>query len=240
MRRRIKKDIIFIVKGIAVSILILSLVFTVKLSTATDVSTVEAKDTSKLITEEKVIEPVVVEPVEIIAPEEDPYWELYEEGFTYYQIPEKYINLGGYLPEDVQAYLWELCKERELDYYMVLALIERESGYRSDAVGDSGNSFGYCQVYKKWHIERMAKEQVEDLTDPYGNLKVGTSFLAEIQEKYKSSGAHCILMVYNMGEDTAKKLWKDYIYSSEYSRGIMRRAEEIEQELKDLNGGKGV
>lgn len=158
--------------------------------------------------------------------------EIYTEGFRYYQIPEGYTENGGYFPEVVQVYLWSLCKERGLDYYTVVALIERESGYRWDTIGDSGRSFGYCQIQERWHLNRIEEENVEDLTDPYGNIRVATNFLQEIKEEYSSSGTHCILMVYNMGENTAKKLWKEGIYSSKYSRDIIQRAQEIKQELQ--------
>ena len=158
--------------------------------------------------------------------------EVYEEGFTYYNIPEKYVEDGGEFPEVVQVYLWEMCKEKDLDYYLILALIERESGYRYDCLGDDGNSLGYMQIYEKYHVESMNKEGVTDLFDPYGNIRVGTSFLQELYEKYGSSGDHCVLMVYNMGAGGASRCWKKGIYSSEYSRAIVKRAQEIEQELK--------
>ena len=158
--------------------------------------------------------------------------EVYEEGFTYYNIPEKYVEDGGEFPEVVQVYLWELCKKKNLNYYLVVALLEHESHYKYDCLGDNGNSFGYMQVYQKYHYERMEKEQVTDLLDPYGNIRVGTSFLQELYEKYGSSGDHCVLMVYNMGAGGASRCWKKGIYSSEYSRAIVKRAQEIEQELK--------
>ena len=160
--------------------------------------------------------------------------ELYESGFKYYEIPDKYKEAGGCFPEVVQAYLWCLCEERGIDYYMVVALIERESWYKYDATGDSGNSFGYMQIYKKWHIERMETEGVTDLFNPYGNIRVGLSFIQEIQDKYlSSSGAHCVLMVYNMGESRAKQFWREGTYSTTYTREILQRAEEIKQELQD-------
>lgn len=160
--------------------------------------------------------------------------ELYESGFKYYQIPQKYIEEGGCFPEVVQAYLWCLCEERGIDYYTLVALIESESHYKYSARGDNGNSLGYMQIYKKWHEERMEAEGVDDLLDPYGNIRVGTNFFSEIQSKYlESSGIHCVLMVYNMGETGAKKCWREGIYSTEYSRKIVDRAQEIRQELQE-------
>lgn len=77
--------------------------------------------------------------------------EVYEDGFRYYEIPQEYKDAGGCFPEIVQVYLWCECKEYGVDYYTVLAIIERESGYHWDKVGDNGNSKGYMQIYEKWH-----------------------------------------------------------------------------------------
>lgn len=160
--------------------------------------------------------------------------ELYESGFRYYQIPQEYIDGDGCFPEVVQAYLWSICREVGVDYYTVVALIERESKYKYNAVGDNGNSIGYMQIYSKWHTERMKELGVTDLYNPYENIKVGVDTLAEIQEKYlDSSGANCVLMVYNMGESTAKEFWEKGIYSTKYSREVLQRAQEIEQELQE-------
>lgn len=148
------------------------------------------------------------------------------------QIPEEYKDAGGCFPEIVQVYLWCECKEYGVDYYTVLALIERESCYHWDKVGDNGNSKGYMQIYEKWHTERMEAEGVTDLFNPYQNIRVGLNCLREIQDKYlASSGENCVLMVYNMGESTAKKLWAKDIYSSAYSREVIARAQELRQEL---------
>lgn len=160
--------------------------------------------------------------------------EVYESGFRYYRIPQEYKDAGGCFPEIVQVYLWCMCEEYGVDYYTVLALIERESGYKWDKAGDNGNSKGYMQIYEKWHEDRMEQEGVTDLYLPYGNIRVGLNYLQEIQNKYlSSSGEHCVLMVYNMGESGAKRLWSKGIYSSEYSREILQRAQELRQELQE-------
>lgn len=63
--------------------------------------------------------------------------EVYEDGFRYYEIPQEHKDAGGCFPEIVQVYLWCECKEYGVDYYTVLAIIERESGYHWDKVGDA-------------------------------------------------------------------------------------------------------
>lgn len=182
-----------------------------------------------------VVEKPVQEPQEELTEQEDTT-ELFSDGFRYYEIPEKYREAGGEFPEEVQEYLWSLCKERGLDYYLVVAMIERESWYTATALGDNGNSKGYMQIYEKWHTSRMRVEDVQDLYDPCGNLRVGLNFLSEIYSKHGDKGDSCVLMVYNMGEGGAKKNWAKGVYSTEYSRYILRRAEEIKQELQDDTG----
>lgn len=157
--------------------------------------------------------------------------EVYLDGFKYLQIPEGCVKDGGCFPEVVQVYLWCLCEDRELDYYTVLSLIERESRYRYDASGDGGNSKGYMQIQERWHKDRMQEEGVADLCDPYGNIRVGLNFLDELYEKYGSMSK--ALMAYNMGESRAKQLWEQGILSTQYTRDIQERAQELRQELQD-------
>jgi Soluble lytic murein transglycosylase and related regulatory proteins (some contain LysM/invasin domains) len=154
------------------------------------------------------------------------------EGFVYYQIPEIFTVYGGYFPIEEQEHLWRVCSQNEIDYYIAVALIERESGYRIEAVGDSGNSKGYMQIQEKWHKERMAELDVNDLYNPYHNIITGVDYLAEIAQKHNDD-YNKILMVYNMGETGARRNWESGFYSTTYSRGIIERAQEIKQELQD-------
>ena len=156
--------------------------------------------------------------------------EAYEQGWRYYDIPSPYKMAGGMFPEVAQLYLWELCREAGVDYYIVLALIERESGYIYDATGDNGASKGLMQIQERWHRDRMDALGVDDLYNPYSNMRVGVDFLAEIQ--YRFSGDHSVLMVYNMGATGASKRWAEGVYSTNYSTQILKRAQEIKQEVQ--------
>lgn len=154
--------------------------------------------------------------------------EIYNEGYRYYKIPEIYKVTGGCFPEVVQVYLWSLCQERDLDYYIVVALIERESSYRWDAYRAGDNSVGYMQIIEKYHKERIA-EECADISSPYGNIRVGVSFLSELYERYGNWDK--ALMCYNMGETGAKRFWAKGQYSTDYSTGIINRAQEIKHLL---------
>lgn len=92
------------------------------------------------------------------------------EGFVFYDLPEKYAD-KGYFPEKMQIYTRCLCKQNDVPYALVLAIIEYESGYEFDKTGDNGNSKGYMQIYEKWHTDRMQKLNCTDLMNPYQNVK---------------------------------------------------------------------
>lgn len=153
------------------------------------------------------------------------------EGFVFYELPEEYQKTG-YLPEKMQIYIRCLCKQYDVPYALVLAMIERESGYVFDAVGDDGNSIGYMQVYEKWHIDRMERLGVNDLKNPYHNVLVGIDFLSYLLEKYGT--VQDALAAYNYGERGAREhLWNNGIYVYSYNRQIMQRMKEIEEVVGD-------
>lgn len=148
--------------------------------------------------------------------------------YIYYSIPQEYVMNGGEFSDELQEFTQDLCGVRQLSYPLILALIERETGYRNVNPNGCGST-GYMQIIPKWHEERMEKFGVTDLLDPKGNITVGIDYLSELFEKYHE--VNLVLMAYNMGESGAKKLWKDGIYSSAYADYIMEREAEISLEI---------
>ena len=118
----------------------------------------------------------------------------------------KYIEMAlyasGYFREDVpldgdtQAFLRAACEETGIPYELALAVIRQETEFHN-VVGDDGRSVGYMQVQRRWHEDRMARLGVTDLTDPYGNFRVGCDYMAELLGKYPLEEA---LTAYNSGK----------------------------------------
>ena len=151
-----------------------------------------------------------------------------EDGFTLYEIPEEYNRTGGYFPEKMQVYTYCVCKQYGVRYDLVIALIEKESGYRFDKVGDDGHSIGYMQIYEECHRDRMERLNVTDLTNPYQNVLVGIDYLSELIERYGT--IQDALAAYNYGEKGAREhLWNNGVYVYSYNREIMQRMKEIEE-----------
>lgn len=153
-------------------------------------------------------------------------------GFREYQIPDDYELYGGYFPLEMQEYTYIVCKEYEVDYSLILAMIEIESGYHYDAVG-SCEDIGYMQINQKWHTDRMERLGVTDLKNPYQNVRVGIDYMAELLGQYQTSVA---VSVYNRGTRNdvgtgALDLAEKGQYQTEYSEKVLARAAEIEKEL---------
>ena len=153
-----------------------------------------------------------------------------EELRIYYDIPDKYKKRGSF-PKEIQEYTYEICTRYDISYALVIAVIERESGYRCNALGDNGKSKGYMQVKENCHKERMDKLGCDNLLDPYQNILVGIDFLAYLMGKYET--IEKALAAYNYGESGAyTHLWSKGIYMYDYNKGIMQRMKEIEEELQ--------
>lgn len=147
------------------------------------------------------------------------------EGFVFYDLPEKYAD-KGYFPEKMQIYTRCLCKQNDVPYALVLAIIEYESGYEFDKTGDNGNSKGYMQIYEKWHTDRMQKLNCTDLMNPYQNVKVGIDLLSYLLKKYGT--VQDALAAYNYGERGAREhLWNNGVYVYSYNTAIMQRKVDV-------------
>ena len=124
--------------------------------------------------------------------ESDPVSE--ENKVTIYDVP---------LDTELQLFIVQLCEDHHIEPSIVIAMIQRESTYQADAIGDNGEAFGLMQVQPKWHLERIERLGVSDLLDPYQNVTVGVDYLAEMIAK--GNGLEWALMAYNAGATGANK-----------------------------------
>lgn len=111
----------------------------------------------------------------------------------------------GYFRDDVpltyseQDFLQTACEEFQVPYALALAVIEQESEFQNIPNSD-GTCLGYMQIMPRWHSDRMAALGVVDLMDPYGNFRVGCSYLSELLEKYDTCDALCVYKSGSPGE----------------------------------------
>ena len=139
--------------------------------------------------------------------------------------PEIRAQYNVPLDEELQAFIASKCEEYHIDTAVVLAVIERESRFNPEAVGDSGKAIGLMQVQPRWHMERMARLDCYDLLDPQQNVTVGIDFLAELVEAYEGD-VSMALVAFNAGQKGAYDGWFSVgKYESDYSRGVLERAQ---------------
>jgi len=128
---------------------------------------------------------------------------LLEQGYLREDIP---------LPLDEQDLLHAAADEFGVDYYLMIALIERETDFRN-ICGDGGAAYGYCQIWPYWWSDLMEDIGADDLNDPYDNFRAGCAILSLLIERHGS--IEYALTAYNRGTPG----------ESEYSDEIMERAE---------------
>ena len=114
----------------------------------------------------------------------------------------------------MQEELYEASEEFGVDYYIMVALIDRETNFRN-VCGDGGDSYGYCQIQPKWWYGLMADIGATDLNVPKDNFRTACAIMAQLTEKHHSiEGA---LVAYNQGNY--------YGSSTPYSREVIANAE---------------
>lgn len=154
------------------------------------------------------------------------------EGFTFYELPEDSKQSGGLLPEAVQVYTFCLCRQNNVEFEKVLAVIETESGYRWDA--ESNVAYGYMQIVPVCHYDRMERLGVYDIKDPYQNIKTGIDYLAEMLKRYDGDYKKA-LTAYRWGATGA---YRNYFSkgqeSCEYADMVMERAGRIKEQLEEM------
>ena len=134
------------------------------------------------------------------------------------------------LSEELQLHIFKECEKHNIAPAIILAMIERESNYKADVIGDNGKSFGLMQIQPKWNQERMNRLGCTDLLDPFQNVTVGIDIVAELKEM--NSDIYWVLMAYNGWTEYATKRMESGNIS-EYALGIVEMASEIERGVEN-------
>lgn len=144
-----------------------------------------------------------------------------------------FIPLNVPLDEDVQEFIYCLSYAYNIDWALVMAMIECESGFQSDIIS-SGGDYGLMQINEINHPWLSEALGVTDFLDAKQNVKSGLFILRRLFEKY-GDDPHKVLMAYNMGEYGASELWEQKIFSTAYSEKVSEIQMKFQNELK----GKG-
>lgn len=137
-----------------------------------------------------------------------------------FYIPEITLDYEAekiYVPYETQKFIWDTCNELNLDYFLVMGIIARESRFQLDITSftDGVTYYGGMQVSGRYWYD-MCSEAGGDTTlmTPYNahdNLWVGMHFLAYCIEQTGSEYAG--VMAYGMGLGAYSESISNGVYS---------------------------
>lgn len=123
-----------------------------------------------------------------------------------------------------QEELFRICLEYDVDPKFILALIKTESNFDPDVISKT-NDYGLMQINKRNHEWLSEELGITDFLDPIQNMQAGVYVISGYLKEYPDY--HKMLMVYNMGETGASKLFKQGIFQSKYSKKVMENYDSI-------------
>lgn len=136
---------------------------------------------------------------------------------------EKYVRIDRNvdIPMAYKVHMYTLCNEYGVDYELALAVMVKESGGNPTALNTKNRNgtydSGIMQINSTNHGWLSRELGIKDFNNPYDNMKAGVYMLS----LFDYDNPHKILMSYNMGKGTMKRLFKQGNTSSAYSRDVM-------------------
>lgn len=112
------------------------------------------------------------------------------------------------IPEITQVLITE-SRKQELDPIFVLAVIQTESNFNTDARGTAGE-IGLMQILPKtaeWIAKKykMPWKGPSSLLDPVTNIQIGITYFAHLRDEFDSRAYH-YLPAYNMGPKNMRRV----------------------------------
>lgn len=89
--------------------------------------------------------------------------------------------MAGYSVAQVKSIIVAVAKHYGIDPYLALAAAKQESGWRYNAVGDNGSSFGIYQLHRGGELGSLSPTQA---FDPHTNAMVALKRFAEVKKAH--------------------------------------------------------
>lgn len=141
-----------------------------------------------------------------------------------------FVPLDCSLDEETQKFTFYLCKGYEIDWTLVMAMMQKESSFRAGIISPT-NDYGLMQINKcnhEWLSETLG---VTNYLDPEENIRAGVFVLRKLFEQYTEP--ELVLMAYNMGSNGAEKLWNKGIYTTPYVDDILNYQAQFNKQLEE-------
>ena len=139
--------------------------------------------------------------------------------------------------DELKEYTKELCKDNDLEYNRVLAIIWNESRFQSDATGYNTNGtkdYGLMQLNDitfDFLSERIGIESMEDLYDAKTNILAGITILK--YHKDYTGDEDAALLRYQVGEGTYANMVRSGKEPNQTFYNVIQKSEEFAEIVKD-------
>lgn len=146
----------------------------------------------------------------------------------------RFIPLNVPMERDLQEFVFYLSTAYRIDYSLAMAIIEQESGFEKYAISETGD-YGLMQINESNFADLTSHFGIDNFLEPYSNVRAGMWMLSQLFRKYQTPEK--VLMAYNMGEHGAMTLWERGIFETAYTRAVLKKQAEYQDELGGLNNG---
>lgn len=130
----------------------------------------------------------------------------------------------------IQAYTNHYSKQYGVDADLITAIIGMESGGEIKAfnINENGTHDKGLMQINSFNYEWLTRELgITDFYNPRQNIHCGVFMIADLMSRHDN--LHTVLMAYNMGEKRTRELHREGIYTSKYSRKVMRVYEKLKE-----------
>ena len=143
---------------------------------------------------------------------------------------EEFEPLDCDLDKETQEFVYYLCKGYDIDFTLVMAIMQAESSFRPELISKTGD-YGLMQINKENHEWITKTIGVTNYLDPKENVRAGCFIIRKLFEKYQKS--EMVLMAYHFGEHGAKTLWNEGVYECKYSQTVMEYQKQFNEQVGD-------
>jgi soluble lytic murein transglycosylase-like protein len=159
----------------------------------------------------------------------------YEEEFQYLDIP---------LSKELQIYTFQMSKKYEMDYLLILSIMQTESNFKTDAKSvnntDNYSSLGLMQLNQRYENEfiELTGKQNFNIYNSYDNILGGIAKLKNIRERLIKEGFtsedelwYGLLNIYNLGYTKYKNqvINRGMIFTRGYDQKVLENKLKLEE-----------
>lgn len=151
-----------------------------------------------------------------------------------WKVDDSFVPLDVNMDKELQQFVFELSTSYNIDWTLVMAIIDHESDFIPTAVSPT-NDYGLMQINVCNHEMLQERLGITDFLDEEQNIRSGLYVLSYLFKKYDGN-VHKVLMAYNMGEGGCERLWESGVYSTSYSRTITNIQADFQQQIQERTG----